>query len=61
MSIYGGSPTTLSTTINVAGLGTVGPLALTGDHIASQVVLAIGLSFLGAGLVRAARRRPHRL
>jgi hypothetical protein len=34
-------------------------LALTGDHIASEVVLAIGLIFMGAALVRASvRRRP---
>jgi hypothetical protein len=39
--------------------GTAGTLALTGDHIASEVVLAVGLIFMGAALVRASiRRRP---
>jgi hypothetical protein len=36
-------------------------LALTGDHIASEIVLAMGLIFLGAAMVRTSvRRRPHR-
>jgi|HubBroStandDraft_1064217.scaffolds.fasta_scaffold86924_2 hypothetical protein len=38
-----------------------GALAFTGDHIASMVVLAVGLIFMGAALVRTSlRRRPHR-
>jgi hypothetical protein len=41
--------------------GTAGTLALTGAHIASMVVLAIGLMFVGATMVRASvRRRPHK-
>ena len=36
-------------------------LAFTGDHIASEAILAAGLIFLGAGLIKAARRRPHTL
>ena len=41
--------------------GTAGTLAFTGDHIASEVVLAVGLIFMGAALVRTSiRRRPHR-
>ncbi|HUC04149.1 MAG TPA: hypothetical protein VL961_02040 [Acidimicrobiales bacterium] len=38
-----------------------GTLAFTGDHIASEVVLAVGLIFMGAAFVRASvRRRPIR-
>jgi hypothetical protein len=37
-----------------------GSLAFTGDHIASLVVLATGLLFMGAALVRATRRRGAR-
>jgi hypothetical protein len=41
--------------------GTAGTLAFTGDHIAAEVVLAVGLIFMGGTLVRASvRRRPHR-
>lgn len=52
MSVYGTS---------TIAAGTAGTLAFTGDHIASEVILAVGLIFMGASLVRAtARRRPHR-
>lgn len=41
--------------------GAAGALAYTGDHIASEVVLAVGLIFMGTTLVRTSvRRRPHR-
>jgi len=62
MSIYGGTPqvVTAGAVTAVAG-STASNLAFTGDHIASEAVLAAGLIFLGAGLIKAARRRPHRL
>jgi hypothetical protein len=42
-------------------IGSAGTLAMSGDHIASEIVLAVGLIFMGATLVRASiRRRPHR-
>jgi len=48
-------------TVSGGTAGTAGALAMTGDHIASMVVLAVGLIFMGASLVRVSlRRRPHR-
>jgi hypothetical protein len=43
-----------------AGSGTAGSLAFTGFHTVGFVVLAIGLLFLGAALVRFARVRRLR-
>lgn len=52
MSVYGAS---------TIAAGSAGSLAFTGDHIASEVILAVGLIFMGASLVRATvRRRPNR-
>lgn len=43
-----------------AGSGTAGSLAFTGFHTVGFVVLAIGLLFVGAALLRVARiRRLH--
>jgi hypothetical protein len=35
-------------------------LAFTGDHIASMIVFALGMAFMGGALLRATRRRVHR-
>jgi hypothetical protein len=48
-------------TVSTGTAGTAGTLAMTGSHIAAEVVLAVGLIFMGASMVRASvRRRPHR-
>ena len=61
MSIYGTDPVSASTVGALASGSTAGTLAFTGAHIESEVVLAVGLIFMGATLVRASvRRRPHR-
>lgn len=50
--MYGTAATTSST---------AAALAFTGAHIASLVVLGVGLLFMGAALIRVSvRRRPHR-
>jgi len=47
--------------VSTGTAGTAGTLALTGSHIAAMVVLAVGLIFMGATLVRTSvRRLPHR-
>jgi len=48
-------------TASAGTAGSAGALAMTGAHIESEIVLALGLIFMGAALVRASiRRRPHR-
>jgi hypothetical protein len=69
MSLYGTTPSPVTTGAVATAAGGVGTatanttaaLAFTGAHIASEVVLGFGLIFLGAGLVKAVRRRPHQL
>jgi hypothetical protein len=62
LSIYGGTPTVVTAgAVTTAAGGAASNLAFTGANIASEAVLAAGLIFLGAGLVKAARRRPHPL
>jgi hypothetical protein len=60
VSLYGGTPS-VATAGTVATAGGAGDLAFTGAHIASEAILAVGLLFLGAGLVKLARRRTHSL
>jgi hypothetical protein len=48
-------------TASTATAGSAGTLAFTGDHIAAEIVLAVGLIFMGSAFVRASiRHRPHR-
>jgi hypothetical protein len=62
MSIYGGTPTVVTAgAATTAAGGAATNLAFTGAHIASEAILAAGLILLGAGLVKAARRRVHSL
>ena len=61
MSIYGGTPQVVTAGAVTTAGGAASSLAFTGANIASEAVLAAGLIFLGAGLVKAARRRPHTL
>jgi hypothetical protein len=47
--------------VSAGTVGTAGTLAFTGAHIASEIILAIGLIFVGATMVRVSvRRRLHR-
>ncbi len=62
LSIYGGTPQVVTAgAVTTAAGGAASSLAFTGDHIGSEAILAAGLIFLGAGLIKAARRRPHTL
>jgi hypothetical protein len=70
LALYGTTPSPVTAGAVTTGVGAAGAaassstasaLAFTGAHITSEVVLGFGLIFLGAGLVKAVRRRPHQL
>ena len=60
MSIYGGTPNVSTLAASTTASGAAG-FAFTGDHLAFELVTLAGLIFLAVSLVKAVRRRPHRL